>query len=113
MPKYRVDFKMKCEGFIFIEADSPEEAREDAREDYENLWRECDVDQLDITEITEVVAKPEKGAASLHISLSDGKIEVSHGSDCTLLGSVIALDGDWDKLIRFLRIDLGLKWKED
>jgi hypothetical protein len=57
------------------------------------------------------VSKPEPGAASLHISLSGGKIEVSHGSDCTLLGDGVAQKGDWNRLIEFLRNDLGIEWK--
>jgi len=57
--------------------------------------------------------KPETGAACLHISLSKGVIEVSHGDDGTLLGSGDVNLGDWDKLIGFLKRDLGIKWKVD
>ena len=57
------------------------------------------------------MTKPETGAASLHISLSKGVIEVSHGSDCTLLGKGAVEFGAWDKLISFLRDDLGVEWK--
>lgn len=57
------------------------------------------------------MTKPETGAASLHISLHGGRIEVSHGSDCSLLGSGDVEKGDWDRLISFLRHDLGLEWQ--
>lgn len=59
------------------------------------------------------MSKPEPGAASLHISLSHGVIEVSHGSDCTLLGKGEVELGAWDRLIEFLKNDLGLEWKGD
>jgi hypothetical protein len=57
------------------------------------------------------MSKPETGAASLHISLSEGVIEVSHGVDCTLLGSGTAKKGDWQRLIDFLRKDLKIEWR--
>ncbi len=50
----------------------------------------------------------ERGAASLIISLDDGVISVTHGSDDILLGSVTAKAGDWDKLWDFLRNDLHI-----
>jgi hypothetical protein len=57
------------------------------------------------------MSKPETGAASLHISLAKGRIEVSHGYDCTLLMSGDAELGAWDRLIEFLENDLGLERK--
>jgi hypothetical protein len=55
---------------------------------------------------------PERGQASILISLTDGSITVDHGTDEILLGEKrVARSGDWDKLIDFLKRDLGIKWK--
>jgi hypothetical protein len=54
--------------------------------------------------------KPERGAASLKISLSKSQIKVHHGSDGTLLAKKSeAVEGDWDKLIDALK-DIGCTW---
>ena len=52
------------------------------------------------------------GAASLMIELSDGDITVTHGDDGTQLGHKRSNKGDWDKLITFLRLELGVNWVE-
>jgi hypothetical protein len=52
------------------------------------------------------------GAASILVDLSGGAITVYHGSDKTLLGlKKTAAQDDWDKLIDFLRNDLGVEWQ--
>lgn len=54
----------------------------------------------------------ERGAADVLVSLSGGAITVYHGSDKTLLGlKKNAQEGDWNKLISFLRDDLGVEWQ--
>jgi hypothetical protein len=54
----------------------------------------------------------EAGAASIVVDLSGSAITVYHGSDKTLLGlKKQAKKGDWDKLIDFLRNDLGVEWQ--
>lgn len=47
--------------------------------------------------------KSEQGAASVHIVLEDGEIEIIHGSDGIVLArKEITREGDWDKLWEFL-----------
>jgi hypothetical protein len=54
---------------------------------------------------------PERGSASLVIDLTDSCITVIHGTDNTVLArKTVAQLGDWDRLIDFLRHDLGVKW---
>jgi hypothetical protein len=55
------------------------------------------------------MSKPEKGAASLRIELSDSVIEVYH-EDGTQLGVGRVREGDWDRLLSFLKDDLDLTW---
>ena len=40
----------------------------------------------------------ERGAASVHIELSNGTITVKHGTDHAILAQWVANTGDWDKL---------------
>jgi hypothetical protein len=53
--------------------------------------------------------QPEKGAAGLTIELSDSEIIVLHADDGFELARGQAYQGDWTRLIEFLRNDLGLR----
>ena len=53
------------------------------------------------------------GAASIIIELEDGEISVEHGSkEGLILGRTkTTKDGDWERLIAFLRSELGIIWE--
>lgn len=54
---------------------------------------------------------PEQGMASIFIELEDSVITVTHGSDKVPLGRKDkAVNGDWDRLIAFMRDDLDIEW---
>jgi hypothetical protein len=47
--------------------------------------------------------QPERGAASIKITLADGKIKVTHGGNGeTLLHTGMVEEGSWNKLWSFL-----------
>jgi len=70
---------------------------------------ECQVGEYDHT--PELEPKQEIGAASVLLELSDGQITVTHGSDHVKLGRTQTTKlGDWDRLIDFLKDELGVQW---
>lgn len=54
-----------------------------------------------------------KGAASLLIGHSEGDCEIHHGTDGTLLAKGNLKPGGWNRLIEFLKTDLGIEWQVD
>lgn len=50
------------------------------------------------------------GAANLHINLSGGAITITNGGGTKLAQKIATEAGDWDKLIDFLKRDLGAEW---
>jgi hypothetical protein len=53
-----------------------------------------------------------KGAAGILIEVGGGAITVHHSSSGVLLGlQKNAQEGDWNKLIRFLKRDLNIEWQ--
>ena len=54
---------------------------------------------------------PETGEAKIVIELADGHLTVMRASFTgEMLGMGPAHDGDWDRLLNFLKHDLGLEW---
>jgi hypothetical protein len=53
----------------------------------------------------------QEGAASIVIDLSGSAITVSHTNGVLIGLKKNAQKGDWDKLIVFLREDLGIEWQ--
>ena len=54
MAKFRVHYKLVCEGILDIEARDEEEAREDLLSDYLRLYKDSDFDDVNIIEVEEV-----------------------------------------------------------
>lgn len=54
MAKYRVHYKLVCEGHLDFEVENEDEAREALLNDYRALYEKSDFDDVDVVNIEEV-----------------------------------------------------------
>jgi hypothetical protein len=58
--KFRVHYKLVCEGSLDFEVESEDEAREALLNDYRALYEKSDFDDVDVVQIEEVQERSER-----------------------------------------------------